>query len=83
MIPCTHNHAGFPDGISGAELIARMKEQAQRYGAGIEDGFVSRLEREATAVSSPNGAAGRSRRKTVLLATGVTNRRPPMDEDAA
>jgi thioredoxin reductase (NADPH) len=28
-IPCTHNHAGFPGGISGKELLARMREQAQ------------------------------------------------------
>ena len=28
LIPCTRNHAGFPDGISGADLIALMKKQA-------------------------------------------------------
>src|SRR5678816_2568099 len=45
-IPCTRNHAGYPDGISGSELIEKMKEQAQRYGAKIVDGFVSRLHRD-------------------------------------
>ena len=42
LIPCTHNHAGFPGGISGQELIELMKEQAQRYGAAIETGRVTR-----------------------------------------
>src|SRR4051812_37370836 len=45
LIPCTHNHAGYPDGISGEELIARMKEQAQKYGASIVAGRVTRLDR--------------------------------------
>ena len=31
-IPTSHNHAGFPDGINGEELLRRMKEQAQLYG---------------------------------------------------
>src|SRR5688572_18397098 len=44
LIPCTHNHAGFPGGISGRELIDRMKEQAQTYGASIAGGRVTRLE---------------------------------------
>src|SRR6187551_4060587 len=34
-IPCTHNHAGFPDGIKGTELLARMRDQACKYGAKI------------------------------------------------
>ena len=27
-IPCTRNHAGYPDGISGKELLQRMRDQA-------------------------------------------------------
>jgi thioredoxin reductase (NADPH) len=46
MIPCTRNHAGFPRGISGQELIGLMKEQAQKYGARIVEDFVTRLDKE-------------------------------------
>ena len=46
MIPCTRNHAGFPDGISGKELIARMKAQAQLYGTKIVDDRVTRIDCE-------------------------------------
>ena len=45
-IPCTRNHAGFPDGISGQDLLDRMKEQACKYGATIETEFVTKLERD-------------------------------------
>src|SRR5574339_503505 len=81
MIPCTHNHAGYPDGISGKKLIDLMKEQAQRYGAKIVDGFVSRLHRdEESDLFEAEWGSGPVRARSVLLATGVTNRRPPMDE---
>jgi thioredoxin reductase (NADPH) len=80
MIPCTHNHAGFPDGISGTELIARMKEQAQHYGTRIVEDYVTRLDQEGELFSATWGS-GSATAKTVLLATGVTNRRPPMDEE--
>jgi thioredoxin reductase (NADPH) len=80
-IPCTHNHAGFPGGISGADLIARMKEQAQLYGAEIEDGFVSRIECTDGLFVAEWGS-GPVAAKTVLLATGVSNRRPSIDEEA-
>ena len=80
-IPCTHNHAGYPEGIAGAELVSRMREQAHRYGARIEDGQVTRLERDpSTGLFTAEWGSGPVIAKTVLLATGVTNRRPPMDE---
>jgi thioredoxin reductase (NADPH) len=80
MIPCTHNHAGFPDGISGQELIKRMKDQACRYGAQIETDYVTRLDTQGELFSAIWGS-GSAIAKTVLLATGVSNRRPPMDEE--
>ena len=79
LIPCTNNHAGFPDGISGAELIERMQRHANRFGATIETRRVTRLERVEGGFAAEYGA-GPVTARTVLLATGVANRRPPMDE---
>jgi thioredoxin reductase (NADPH) len=79
-IPCTHNHAGYPDGISGTELIERMTAQARKYGASIETARVTRLDRIEGGFAAEWGS-GEVTAKAVLLATGVTNRRPPMDED--
>jgi thioredoxin reductase (NADPH) len=79
-IPCSHNHAGFPGGISGKDLLSRMREQAQMYGASITTGSVTRLDRIEGGFLAEWGSGPVSARK-VLLATGVTNRRPQMDED--
>ena len=79
-IPCTHNHAGYPGGIEGKELLRLMREQAQMYGASIETGRVTRLDKIEGGFMAEWGS-GSVTAKTVLLATGITNRRPPMDED--
>ena len=79
-IPTSHNHAGYPDGINGKDLLDRMKEQARLYGTRIEDGQVSRIERDGPLFVAEWGA-GPVTARTILLATGVTNRRPPMDMD--
>lgn len=81
-IPCTRNHAGYPDGIEGKELLRRMREQACKYGAKIETEFVTKLERdERTGFFTATWGSGKAIAQTVLVATGVTNRRPPMDEE--
>lgn len=78
-IPCTRNHAGFPEGISGKDLLARMTEQAQKYGAKIDTGRVTRIAPVAGGFEAEWGS-GPVTARTVLLATGVTNRRPPIEE---
>jgi thioredoxin reductase (NADPH) len=80
-IPCSHNHAGYPDGINGKELLRLMREQGQKYGAKIVDGRVTRLDRDADGLFSADWGGGTQRARSVLLATGVTNRRPPMDPE--
>ena len=81
-IPCTRNHAGYPDGIEGKELLRRMREQACKYGAKIETEFVTKLERdEKSGLFAATWGSGEATARAVLLATGVSNRRPPMDEE--
>lgn len=78
-IPRSHNHAGYPEGINGVELLARMCAQAQEYGATIERGTVERLARTGDLFEAEvNGRQVKAR--TVLLATGVVNRQPEMDK---
>ena len=80
-IPCSHNHAGYPDGINGKELLRLMREQAQKYGAKVETGRVTRLEKEDDRLFAADWGSGPQRSRSVLLATGITNRRPPMDPE--
>jgi thioredoxin reductase (NADPH) len=82
MIPCTRNHAGFPDGINGKELLDRMRAQAQKYGAKIILDRATKLERdEENGTFAATWGSGCATARSILLATGVRNRRPPMDED--
>lgn len=78
-IPRTHNHAGFPGGISGRELLDRFRRQAIENGATIEHGTVSSLkaDREGFAASVGDRTF---RSRAVLLATGITDRRPGIDD---
>ena len=81
-IPCTRNHAGYPEGIAGTELLQRMRDQACKYGAKIETEFVTKLERAAdSGLFTATWGSGQAIARSVLLATGVSNRRPPMDEE--
>ena len=79
-IPMTRNHAGFPDGIAGVELVDRMRMQARRYGAELVRAEVDGLTVAASGLHVSVGDEVVATR-SVLLATGVVNRRPPMPGD--
>ena len=79
-IPMTHNHAGFPDGIAGTDLLDRMRMQARRYGAALLRAEVTGLEATTDGLRVAIGGDAVATR-SVLLATGVVNRRPPMPDD--
>lgn len=76
MIPRSHNHAGYPEGIPGKELLALMAEQAHRYGADLTEGNVTAIAAQGQdwRLDLADGATLVTR--TVLFATGVDNRYP-------
>jgi thioredoxin reductase (NADPH) len=66
-----HNHLGFPEGISGPELVARGQQQAVRAGAQWETATVVGLERagDGLALRTEDGRTFEARQ--VLLALGA------------
>ncbi|MBB4097264.1 NAD(P)/FAD-dependent oxidoreductase [Sphingomonas kyeonggiensis] len=80
QIPCTRNHAGFPEGISGKELLVRMLTQAEKYGAVRELAEVESLRLLDNGFGVRVGEREHAAR-TVLLATGVVNNRPAMPRE--
>ncbi|UAK26532.1 NAD(P)/FAD-dependent oxidoreductase [Sphingomonas nostoxanthinifaciens] len=78
LIPKTRNHAGFPDGIAGSELVDRMRDQALRYCARIVEGEVTEIVRSEDDFIVRTDRSG-FKARAVLLATGVSNNRPDMD----
>jgi thioredoxin reductase (NADPH) len=74
-IPVSHNMPGFPEGIGGEAIVARMVEQATEYGAVIEAGRVESLTRDREGWAARlNGRTVRAR--AVILAAGVVDRQP-------
>ena len=53
QIPCTRNHAGFPDGIAGADLLERMRAQSSQFGAELREGRALVVEGQSGAFTVP------------------------------
>jgi thioredoxin reductase (NADPH) len=79
LIPRTRNHAGYPGGIRGTELLGLMREQAAEFGVEVRREAVMALERDAEGFNATM-KTGSLRARAVLLATGVVNNRPRMRE---
>lgn len=74
-IPESNNCPGFPHGVSGTELLRRMKEQAAGSGTRFEAALVNRIERcDDGFVLYAEGRAWRAR--CVILATGLSDKLP-------
>lgn len=77
-IPKSHNHAGFPDGIGGSELLGRMQAQANKYGTEIVRKEISDLKQLPDGTFEVVLQNTTLRAQTVLLATGVIDKEPEL-----
>lgn len=70
-IPKTHNAPGFPDGVSGIELIDRMTTHAAEFGAAFEEAEITTatLNKGIFQLASGDGRDWQSR--SLILATGT------------
>ncbi len=77
-IPTSHNCPGFPFGISGPDLLEKLRHQAESFGAVIEKGQIEKLDCDADGFIATGG--GRTwRARKVLLATGIVDKVPEVE----
>jgi thioredoxin reductase (NADPH) len=78
MIPESHNYPGFK-GIAGPDLLARLREQALLYGATLEHGNVTTLDRRPDGGFVATCGSREILIRSVLLATGLVDARPQIN----
>lgn len=70
-----HNYLGFPDGVPAQELVARGREQAERYGARFYEVEIAALScQEEDGIFKAEARDLTLRARGVVLATGVRDR---------
>lgn len=79
-IPVSHNHPGFPNGIGGEDLLARMRAQAERYGAEIVRTQADAASVDDDGVFTVTTPHGPMRARNLLLATGVKDNEPDLPD---
>ena len=67
------NYLGFPDGISGNDLLTRGFAQVRRFGVEVADDEIHALERDHEGMFQLTGIAQRYVARRVLLSTGLTH----------
>jgi thioredoxin reductase (NADPH) len=68
------NYPGFPESLSGPELVEKMKAQAEKFGTRVEFDYVNEIvvDRHPFVVRTANGAEYRA--KSLILCTGARPR---------
>jgi thioredoxin reductase (NADPH) len=76
LIPNTHNYPAFSDGISGPDLLEKLRTHASRYGAALHTGSVRRLDRSGGDFIAAMTDETAVRARKVILATGIVDEKP-------
>lgn len=77
-IPRTRNHPAFPDGITGDDLLARLRAQLDRYAVAPVADEVTDIARAGDRFTVKTKAGKTIAARTVILATGIVDVEPPI-----
>ena len=66
------NFPGFPDGVSGPDLMAHMRRQAERFGADLRTGTITRADLSSRPFHIVVDGTKEIRAESLIIATGAT-----------
>ncbi|MCE6960080.1 NAD(P)/FAD-dependent oxidoreductase [Cereibacter sphaeroides] len=83
LIPRSHNHPAFPDGIGGPDLLARMREQLSRFGVEPRRAAARTAKVLADGRIAVGTEGGTLLTRQLILATGIRDRLPDLPDAVA
>ena len=75
------NFPGYPDGITGQELMDDLQRQAERFGADIRDGVVTEIDVDSHPFRATLDNGEIVEAETVIIATGASARFLGLDDE--
>lgn len=69
------NYPGFPEGLTGPELVEKFQQQAEKFGARIEYDWVSEVDFHQHPFVVRTASGGEYKAETIIVSTGATHRK--------
>ena len=69
------NYPGFPESLSGPELVEKMQKQAEKFGCRIEYDYVDRVDFEQFPYTVHTANEMEYKAKAIIISTGASSRR--------
>lgn len=66
------NFPGYPDGITGTELMEDLRKQAKRFGTDIHSGFITSIDLSMRPFKATDESGNEIVAETVIIATGAS-----------
>ena len=75
------NVPGYPEGVSGNDMMADIRKQAQRFGADIRSGLIKRVDLSSRPFHAFDDEGNEIEAETIIIATGATARWLGLDSE--
>ena len=69
------NYPGFPEGLTGPELVEKMRAQAEKFGTAVELDYVTEIDVDGPPFWVETASGKTYRAKALILATGASARK--------
>lgn len=75
------NFPGYPEGVSGSELMEDLRKQAERFGTDLRSGFITKVDLSERPFKVTDESGNTIEAETIIIATGASARYLGLDDE--
>lgn len=75
------NFPGYPEGVSGSELMEDLRKQAERFGTDLRSGFITKVDLSERPFKVTDESGNTIEAETIIIATGASAKYLGLDDE--